>query len=448
MKSLSNLVLSKTSLSLKDYSSCEYRCIIYEMDENCNRPRVVYRQCGDDYILIEYGPMEFNLSNRIRVHYLIEELRHRNPIEGILEYSPGVRSLQIHYNSLILHQNQLISALISAEDRLTNDQNQFSVQSRIISLPLAFEDSSTLNAIQRYQQTIKQSAPWLPNNVDFIQRINGLSSREQVKQIVYSSSYLIVGLGDVYLGAPCAIPIDPRHRLMTSKYNPARTFTAEGTVGIGGIYMCIYGMDSPGGYQFIGRTLPIWNSFHQNKSFKDNKPWLLTFFDQVRFYPVTEDELLILRQDFKKGNFHVDIIEQNYFHLSDYNLFLKDNSQSIELFRHHQSLAFNREVSLWEKNDLDQQQQHKEQEDLSIDLQEETDGLRFVHPHICGSVWKILVQIDQVVQIDTPLLILEAMKMEIILPSPIEGTISAILCHLGQFVDTKHILFLIKPSQL
>jgi hypothetical protein len=27
---------------------------------------------------------------------------------------------------------------------------------------------------------------------------------------------------------------------LTSKYNPARTFTAEGTVGIGGVYMCIY----------------------------------------------------------------------------------------------------------------------------------------------------------------------------------------------------------------
>jgi urea carboxylase len=46
------------------------------------------------------------------------------------------------------------------------------------------------------------------------------------------------GLGDVYLGAPCAVPLDPRHRLMTSKYSPARTFTAEGTVGIGGVYMC------------------------------------------------------------------------------------------------------------------------------------------------------------------------------------------------------------------
>ncbi|MBD4600049.1 carboxyltransferase domain-containing protein, partial [Xanthomonas citri pv. citri] len=81
------------------------------------------------------------------------------------------------------------------------------------------------------------------------QRINGLSRREDVRTTVFEASYMVMGLGDVYLGAPCAVPLDPRHRLLRSKYNPARTFTAEGTVGIGGVYMCIYGMDSPGGYQ-------------------------------------------------------------------------------------------------------------------------------------------------------------------------------------------------------
>lgn len=96
----------------------------------------------------------------------------------------------------------------------------------------------------------------MPNNVDFIQRINGLSSREAVSQTLFDASYLILGLGDVYLGAPCAVPIDPRHRLLSSKYNPARTFTAEGTVGIGGMYMCIYGMDSPAVTNWWGVRCP------------------------------------------------------------------------------------------------------------------------------------------------------------------------------------------------
>ena len=66
---------------------------------------------------------------------------------------------------------------------------------------------------------------------------------------------------------------------MTTKYNPARTWTPENAVGIGGAYLCVYGMEGPGGYQFVGRTLQMWNTFHASP------PWLLRFFDQIRFYP-------------------------------------------------------------------------------------------------------------------------------------------------------------------
>ena len=45
--------------------------------------------------------------------------------------------------------------------------------------------------------------------------------------------------------------MDPRHRLVVPKYNPARTVTPEGAIGIGGAYMCIYPMESPGGYQLV-----------------------------------------------------------------------------------------------------------------------------------------------------------------------------------------------------
>ncbi len=117
--------------------------------------------------------------------------------------------------------------------------------------------------------------------------INGLDSREQVKEIIFNANYLILGLGDVYLTAPCAVPIDPRHRLLSSKYNPARTFTAEGTVGIGGMYMCIYGMDSPGGYQLKSDApYPSGINLKKNKQFGD-KEWFLNFFDQIKYFPVS-----------------------------------------------------------------------------------------------------------------------------------------------------------------
>ena len=96
-----------------------------------------------------------------------------------------------------------------------------------------------------------------------------------------------MGLGDVYLGAPVATPVDPRHRLVTTKYNPARTWTPPNVVGIGGAYMCIYGMEGPGGYQLFGRTIQVWNTYRQTDAFTDGKPWLLRFFDQIRFFPVS-----------------------------------------------------------------------------------------------------------------------------------------------------------------
>src|SRR5690606_32602840 len=152
--------------------------------------------------------------------------------------------------------------------------------------------------------------------------------RDEVRRIFFDTSYLVMGLGDVYLGAPCAVPLDPRHRLLTSKYNPARTFTAEGTVGIGGVYMCIYGMDSPGGYQLVGRTVPIWNKFLKNPVFHAGEPWLLRFFDQVRFHPVGEAELERLRDDFREGRAVVQI-EEEVFDYAAYQQFLDDNADSI-----------------------------------------------------------------------------------------------------------------------
>ena len=120
-------------------------------------------------------------------------------------------------------------------------------------------------AIRKYMQSVRPDAPWCPSNIEFIRRINGLASIDDVHRIVFDANYLVLGLGDVYLGAPVATPVDPRHRLVTTKYNPARTWTPENAVGIGGAYMCVYGMEGPGGYQFVGRTLQMWNTFHARR---------------------------------------------------------------------------------------------------------------------------------------------------------------------------------------
>ncbi|HED1311345.1 TPA: 5-oxoprolinase/urea amidolyase family protein, partial [Kluyvera ascorbata] len=388
-------------------------------------PAIVYRQAGDNYILIEYGENVLDLALRLRVHVLMEHLRElAHP--GIKELSPGVRSLQVRYDSREISQPALVALLLEQEARI-GDVSRMKVPSRIVHLPMAFEDSATLDAVSRYADTVRATAPWLPNNVDFIQRINGLPNREAVMETLFDASYLILGLGDVYLGAPCAVPIDPRHRLLSSKYNPARTFTAEGTVGIGGMYMCIYGMDSPGGYQLVGRTLPIWNKFLKNEQFNDGEPWLLRFFDQVRFYPVSEAELSELRDDFREGRAAVRI-EETVFDFAEHLQFLDDNAADIARFRQLQSAAFEAEVERWHLDD-----QEADVESL-LPMQEEDidDGALPVAADMNGNIWKVLVTPGEAVEAGQPLIIVEAMKMELAIHAPQAGIVKRIGCQPGR----------------
>ena len=59
-------------------------------------------------------------------------------------------------------------------------------------------------------ETISSNTPYVPSNIDFVARINGIDQNE-VKDIMLDAAYMILGLGDVFLGARCAVPIDPRH---------------------------------------------------------------------------------------------------------------------------------------------------------------------------------------------------------------------------------------------
>ncbi len=247
---------------------------------------MVYRRAGDKYLLIEYGPLVLDLNLRFRVHALMTRLQ-ADAVPGILDLTPGIRSLQVHYDSRVLPLTRLLDLLLAAEKALPAIEDM-QVPTRIVHLPLSWDDAATRLAIEKYMQSVRKDAPWCPSNIEFIRRINGLESIEDVKRIVFDASYLVMGLGDVYLGAPVATPVDPRHRLVTTKYNPARTWTPENAVGIGGAYLCVYGMEGPGGYQFVGRTLQMWNRWRQTADFTDGKPWLLRFFDQIRFFPVSE----------------------------------------------------------------------------------------------------------------------------------------------------------------
>ncbi|MFT3830368.1 MAG: urea carboxylase [Opitutaceae bacterium] len=406
------------------------------------RPSICYRRSGDKYLLVEYGPQVLDLELRFRVHALMEWLGESHT-PGLLDLTPGIRSLQIHFDSRVLPLERLMETLLDAEVHLP-DPDDMEVPTRIVHLPLSWEDESTLLAIRKYMQTVRKDAPWCPSNIEFIRRINGLGSVEDVKRIAFDASYLVLGLGDVYLGAPVATPVDPRHRLVTTKYNPARTWTPENAVGIGGAYLCVYGMEGPGGYQFIGRTVQMWNRWRQTADFTGGKPWLLRFFDQIRFHEVSAEELLRFRRDFPLGRYKLKI-EESTFRLRDYRKFLAENAASITAFKETQQRSFEEERQRWEVSG----QLNFSAESESAGTAEQAElaaGHKAVLAQVPGNVWKLNVNVGDRIAPEQPVAVLESMKMEISVLATEGGTVTQVLCAEGKPVQAGDALVVIEPA--
>ena len=163
---------------------------------------------------------------------------------------------------------------------------------------------------------------------------NGLSNKQAVCEKVTGSPWLVVGVG-FYLGCPFMVPIHPLHRLNVPKYNPARTYTADGTVGMGGSFSCLYPLESPGGYQMYGRTIPTWNTFGSVKPFRPSQPWLLQMFDQVIFDLVSEEELLRVRKLAHAGKYTYKFTETT-FDMTEQNKLTEELKDEIEAMHKRQ----------------------------------------------------------------------------------------------------------------
>ncbi len=419
-------------------------CIVGEIPEEPGKPRVVYRRAGDAYLLVEYGPIVLDLELRIRVHGLMAALKSRDD-PAIIDLTPGVRSLQIHYDPAKLKLEDLV-ALLRGIDAELDSIDDITVPSRIVRLPLSWNDVTVQQAIDKYAQSVRPDAPWCPSNIEFIRRMNGLESIDEVRRIVFEASYLVLGLGDVYLGAPVATPVDPRHRLVTTKYNPARTWTAENSVGIGGAYMCVYGMEGPGGYQLFGRTCQMWNTYHATKEFEAGKPWLLRFFDQVRFYPVSSEELIAFREGFLDGTVSLDI-EPATFNLKDYRAFLTANSDAIRAFKSRQQAAFEAERARWQTID---QTGEAVESGAGVETYDEAlpDGATEVASPVPGSVWKLAVTQGARVVAGDVLVVVESMKMEMSILASVDGIVHEVRCAEGRSVALGQTLIVLTEADV
>jgi urea carboxylase len=308
-----------------------------------DRPRdnghgpIVYRQAGEQAVLVEFGEPVLDLRSRVRAELLRIALG-EHALAGVLDLTPGVRSLHIHYDPDRLLPARLVEELIALETSLPAPE-QAPIPGRTVHMPLCWGHSEVLKAVSRYETSVRDDAPWCPDNVDFIRRINGLPDEAAVRRIVADASYLVLGLGDVYMGAPVAVPLDPRHRLVTTKYSPPRTWTPANAVGIGGAFLCVYGVEGPGGYQLIGRTAPVWHT-------SETPPWRLRHFDQLRFELVGEQELEEIRTLSENGLWS-PLTEPTEFSLVEHDRFLDVHASEIAEFTARRDEAFAAERQAW-----------------------------------------------------------------------------------------------------
>ena len=397
--------------------------IVAEVDD------IRVRRAAQDTLLVEFGPNVLDIGLRLRVHALQAAVADAR-LDGILEMTPGIRSLLVRFDWRRFSAADVVARLRPLLDAVL-DVPESRVESRVVRLPLSWDDPACHKAVDRYMRSVRADAPWCPDNIEFIRRINGLPDRQAVKDIVLGADYLVMGLGDVYLGAPVATPIDPRHRLVTTKYNPARTWTAENSVGIGGSYLCIYGMEGPGGYQFVGRTVQVWNRHRRGRAFDEH--WLLRPFDRIRFYEVDAEQLADMRDAFPRGTLDIDI-EPGVFDHGANQSFLAEHRTEIDAFTSQRTAAFAGELDHWRARGVMTFEQAEADPPGHVGINADGDAAPFVASPLAGSIWSVAVQSGQQVEAGDVLFVVESMKAEFEVKAKKGGVIGNVLVRQGQAV--------------
>lgn len=124
------------------------------------------------------------------------------------------------------------------------------------------------------------------------------------------------------------------------KQNPSRVFTPAGTVSWGGSCQSIYPVDSPGGYQMIGRTVPCFDLLGSKAGFTPTRPWLFQDFDLITYEQVSEAELDDVLALFESGRYEFKF-EETVFDMAEHNALLEDTADEVKEIRARQTIAQN-----------------------------------------------------------------------------------------------------------
>jgi urea carboxylase len=269
--------------------SDKFDVVLDRILEEGSRPEILFRQAGDGFLQVEYGAIpRFDNVDSFRVQAINAIVKARAP-EGLIESVPGLRTNLFHFDPETCNVRRLVEHIKDAETSVTNVED-IEFPSRLISLPISFEDSETMKAVAKYEKEVRPGAPNVINgyNLEYMALANDCSVQD-IKDMVCRTEWYNSGNG-FWPGGGFFWPLDPRDAIVVPKYNPPRTWTPEGAVGIGGPCLYVYPTPTGGGYQLFGRTIPIFQFAQRHPLFKDGP----TFFragDRIKFHPVLEGEV-------------------------------------------------------------------------------------------------------------------------------------------------------------
>jgi urea carboxylase len=204
-------------------------------------------------------------------------------------------------------------------------------------------------------------------------------------------------------------------------------------------------MEGPGGYQFVGRTVQMWNRYRSTAEFAPGQPWLLRFFDEIRFFEVSEAELAEWRSEFIAGRRALRI-EESVFDLGEYERFLRDESASISAFKATQQASFEAERERWRAAGHAEYVGEAGAESAAQAATPDAldDDCRAIGADVSGSVWKLLVAEGERVEEGQDVAILESMKMEVTVSALAAGVVESLACAEGDAVTAGQRLMVIR----
>ncbi|MBR8834581.1 MAG: allophanate hydrolase subunit 1 [Stigonema ocellatum SAG 48.90 = DSM 106950] len=278
------------------------------------KPR--YRVAGERHLLVELGD-EISLATNFKAIALAQKMIGSpdigpTGIKAVIDVVPSFTTVLIQYQPQIISFEGLIRFCDHCLQHIGQLQD-LELASRLIEIPVAYNDRWCQACFEQYCQTIKP----IERNPEFVARLNGLRSLDELINY-HSTPIWWVGSVGFVAGLPILIPLDPSFRLYAPKYDPPRTWTPKGTIGVGGGLTAIYPIVIPDGYQMLGRTpVPIFDQKQRLQPFRE-RMFLFQLGDRVKFRPISEEEFEAIETEVEVGRYEYKISELQKFDLSLY----------------------------------------------------------------------------------------------------------------------------------